>query len=74
MDLYSVLSAYIMALATGLLIKFGPDTIHEAMEELHKKSLTYMIGFIVLHIGGVLIADAREERGLISKIISGEAK
>ena len=60
------------SLITGLLIEFGPGSIHEISEEIHKLSLYYMIAFIALHLVGVVIADGTKERGIISKIISGD--
>jgi cytochrome b561 len=60
------------SLITGLLIEFGPGSVHEISEEIHKLALYYMIAFIVLHLVGVIIADGTRERGIISKIISGD--
>lgn len=61
-----------VSLITGLFIVFGPDSVHEFNEEVHKLSLYYMVAFIVLHIGGVVMADGGKERGIISKMISGD--
>jgi cytochrome b561 len=61
------------SLTTGLLIEFGPGSIHELSEEIHKLSLYYMVTFIALHIGGVVLADGGKERGIISKMVSGES-
>jgi cytochrome b len=36
------------------------------------QSIYYVVIFIMLHIGGVLIADAGLDRGIISKMISGD--
>ena len=60
------------SLVTGILIEFGPKSIHQVSEEIHKLSLYYMIAFIAVHIVGVVIADGSKERGIISKIISGD--
>jgi cytochrome b561 len=60
------------SLCTGLLIEFGPGSIHEISEEIHKLSLYYMITFIAVHLIGVIIADGSKDRGIISKIISGD--
>ena len=68
--LFYVLMA--ISLVTGFMVVNGPETLKEPMEFIHVKSLYYMVTFIILHIGGVLIADARQERGIISKIISGD--
>ena len=61
------------SLVTGILIEFGPHSIHEVSEDIHKLSLYYMIAFIALHLVGVVLADGGKERGIISKIISGDA-
>jgi cytochrome b561 len=61
-----------VSLITGLLIEFGPGSIHEPSEEIHKLSLYYMVGFIALHLVGVVIADGGKERGIISKMVSGD--
>ena len=61
-----------VTLTTGLLVVHGPKSWHHDMAAVHIKSLYYVVIFIVLHIGGVLIADAGPERGIISKIISGD--
>ena len=44
------------------------------MEAIHVKSLYYMLSFIVLHIGGVLLADIGSEPGIVSKMIRGDFK
>jgi cytochrome b len=37
-------------------------------------SIYYLLGFIVLHIGGVLYAEFTTNKGIISKIVSGDKK
>jgi cytochrome b561 len=61
-----------VSLFTGFMKELGPESLEEIMEEIHVLSLYYSIPFIVLHTAGVLIADAGRERGIISKIISGD--
>jgi cytochrome b561 len=60
-----------ISLTTGLLIEFGSDEIHELMEEVHALSIYYLLAFIFIHFTGVLIAEFTNEKGLISKVISG---
>lgn len=60
------------SLFTGLMMEFGPESIEHTMEDIHVLSLYYSIAFILLHTVGVLMADAGRERGIISKIISGD--
>ncbi len=61
----------VVSLVTGLLIKFGPKTIKEPMEEIHVLSLYYLLAFIGLHIAGVLIAEFTNQKGIVSRIVSG---
>lgn len=60
------------ALFTGMMKELGPRSMGHIMEDIHIQSLYFAIPFIVLHTFGVLIADAGKERGIISKIISGD--
>lgn len=60
------------SLFTGFMIVNGPKDLKDIMEATHVKSLYYMVTFIVIHIGGVLLADMGSEPGIISKIVSGE--
>lgn len=61
-----------VSLITGFIIENGPKSIKQAMVFIHVKSLYYVITFIVIHIGGVLMADAGNEKGIISKMVSGD--
>jgi cytochrome b len=58
-------------LITGLLISFGPKTIKHDVEELHEMSIYYLVAFLVLHLGGVLLAELTNQKGIVSRIISG---
>ena len=60
-----------LSLITGLIIKFGPASIKKTVENIHKLSIYYFVGYLILHIGGVLYAEFTSEKGIISKIISG---
>lgn len=62
------------SLCTGLLIEFGPDAWHEAVEEAHKLSIYYFITYMALHLGGVFLAEFTHLPGLISRVISGDKK
>ncbi len=59
------------SLITGLIIKFGPEQIKKTMEFIHKLSIYYLLAYIVIHIGGVLLAEFTDDKGIISKMISG---
>ena len=38
---------------------------------LFQKNTIYLIAFIILHIGGVLWSEFTNQKGIISKIVSG---
>jgi len=61
-----------MSLITGLLIELGPKSWKALVEGIHKLSVYYLVAFIVLHIGGVLIAELSNRKGIISAVISGK--
>jgi cytochrome b561 len=61
-----------VSLFTGFMIENGPKSLQHNMELVHMQSIYYVVIFIMLHIGGVLIADAGLDRGIISKMISGD--
>lgn len=63
-----------VSLITGLIIEFGPKAYKKTMEEIHELSLYYLLGFMILHFGGVLIAELTSDKGLVSRIISGSKK
>ena len=63
-----------VSLITGLIIEFGPKDYKKPMEEIHELSLYYLLGFMILHFGGVLIAELTSDKGLVSRIISGSKK
>jgi cytochrome b561 len=60
-----------ISLITGLLIEWGPKTIKKPLEEIHELSIYYLLTFIVIHFSGVLWAEFSNQKGIISRIISG---
>lgn len=62
------------SLVTGLFIEFGPDSLQEIMEEIHVLSIYYLIPFMLIHLTGVLVAECTDEKGIISRIVSGAKK
>jgi len=44
------------------------------MEEIHELGVYYLVGFIVLHWSGVLIAEFTDQKGIVSRIVSGSKK
>ena len=65
---------FTISLLTGFMIVNGPKDWKDWMEAVHVKSLYYMVAFIMIHIGGVILADFGSEPGIISKMISGDKK
>lgn len=59
------------SLFTGLMIKFGPESLEHTMEEIHEVSIYYLTAFLILHWGGVLLAELTDKKGIVSHIISG---
>jgi len=61
----------IVSLSTGLMIELGPKELEKPMEEIHVLGIYYLLAFIAIHLAGVLIAEFTEQKGIISRIISG---
>ncbi len=64
----------VISLVTGLIIEFGTKEFKTPMEDIHVLGIYYLIGFIVIHITGVLIAEFTNQKGIISRIVSGSKK
>lgn len=64
----------LISLVTGLIIEFGPRDLKKPMEEIHELSIYYLIGFVVIHLGGVFLAELTSQKGIISSIVSGSKK
>ncbi|GGG37136.1 cytochrome b/b6 domain-containing protein [Bizionia arctica] len=64
----------IISLVTGLIIEFGSEEYKKPMEEIHVLGIYYLIGFIVLHFAGVLFAEFTNQKGIISRIVSGSKR
>lgn len=61
-----------VTLTTGLIMEFGPKTMKDFMEEIHVLSLYYLIPFLILHVGGILLAEFTTQPGIISRIVRGK--
>ena len=61
----------IVSLSTGLIIALGPEEFKKPMEEIHVLGIYYLIAFIAIHWAGVLIAEFTDQKGIISRIVSG---
>jgi cytochrome b561 len=64
----------IVSLITGLIIELGPKEFKKPMEEIHVLGIYYLIAFIGIHLAGVLIAEFTNQKGIISRIVSGSKK
>lgn len=64
----------VVSLITGLIIVLGPRQYKDPMEDIHVLSIYYLIAFLVIHIGGILVAEFTNEKGIVSRIISGSKK
>jgi cytochrome b561 len=66
---------FCMAL-TGLGMAFGKDLgfsreIHGTIKEIHSIGQYLMYAFVLVHIGGVIVADNTESKGIVSGMING---
>ena len=61
----------IVSLITGLFLELGPESLEHTMEDIHVLSLYYLIPFLVIHLAGILMAEFTEDKGIVSRIISG---
>ncbi|WP_261376870.1 cytochrome b/b6 domain-containing protein [Gillisia sp. Hel_I_86] len=61
----------VISLITGLIIEFGSKELKKPMEDIHVFGIYYLIGFIVIHLAGVFIAEFTNQKGIISRILSG---
>ncbi len=60
-----------VSLVTGLFMEFGSKTMKQPMEEIHVLSIYYLVAFIIIHLAGVLISEFTDQKGIISRIVSG---
>lgn len=62
---------------SGLIMTFSEElslvkeTVHD-IKEIHELVFNAVWIFVVLHIGGLVVAENRDEKGLISEMIHGE--
>lgn len=61
----------VISLITGLIIELGPKDLKKPMEEIHILGIYYLIAFIAIHVGGVIIAEFTSDKGIISRIVRG---
>lgn len=69
--------ALVVIAVTGLVIHFYQelgivkDTAHD-IKEIHELAYILILYFVPLHILGVIIAENRDEKGIISRIVNGK--
>lgn len=79
-SLYYILYAVILFMTISGLSMHFHETIGLAEEsvksikEVHELVYNYFLIFIPLHVAGVVVADIREEHGMISTMINGRTK
>ena len=64
-----------ITLFTGLVLVWGPKKnreLHHFMQDVHIQSLYYSVAFIILHLGGLVLAELGSDKGIISRMIHGK--
>ena len=51
--------------------KFGPKEFKKPMEDIHVLGIYYLVIFIAIHLAGVIVAEFTNQKGIISRIVSG---
>jgi Ni/Fe-hydrogenase 1 B-type cytochrome subunit len=75
-SLYAVFYLMILVMAiTGLCMAFEDDVpalknMH-FLREIHEFTMYLIIGFIIVHVAGVYLAEHRESKGIVSDMING---
>ena len=64
----------VISLVSGLIIELGPKDFKEPMEEIHVLGIYYLIAFIAIQLGGVMMAEFTSDKGIISRIVRGSDK
>ncbi len=61
-----------LSVMTGLYIKFGPDdALGDIAKDMHVLALWYLVPFLILHLGGIVLGENGKEKGIASKMIGG---
>ena len=61
----------VISLVTGVLIVWGPKGWKDLLEQIHVLGIYYLLGFIAVHLAGVLKAEFTDRKGIISSIVNG---
>ena len=76
---YALFYAFLAVMCiTGLILVYADDlsflrSIKHTAEETHNVTMYLIIGFIVVHVAGVVWAELTKDHGLISRMVGGEA-
>jgi cytochrome b561 len=76
--LYYVLYATLFFMAlSGVFLEFYKDLgfskdFAHTVKEMHEFIFNFIMYFVILHIGGVVVAEIKDEKGIISNMISGD--
>lgn len=74
--LYAVFYLMLLTMVvTGLCLAFEDDvpwlkSIH-AFREIHSFTMYLVIGFIIVHLAGVFLAERKDDKGIVSDMING---
>jgi cytochrome b len=78
--LYYLFYATLLFMAmSGMVLEFHKELalskeFTHTIKEIHELVFNFILFFVVAHIGGVVIAELKDEKGLISSMISGDKK
>lgn len=63
-----------ITLITGVFIENGHKEYKKSVESIHQLSLYFMLGFLILHLAGIFLAEKTSEKGIVSAMINGGNK
>ena len=76
-SLYAFFYLLILTMAiTGLSMVFEDDiailkTFHKGIKQVHNFTMYIILGFIVIHLAGVFLAEMKQDKGIVSDMING---
>ena len=62
----------IVSSITGAYLKWWDGDLKDAMETIHKWAIYWFPIFIILHFGGIWLAEKVAQKGIASKMIGGD--
>lgn len=62
----------IVSSITGAYLKWGNGSLKDSMSAVHKWAIYWFPVFIVLHFGGIWLAEKHEQKSIASKMIGGD--